>query len=198
MSNSKPTYIAPLSDKSSDPDALLLDRLKRGDETALSDLIDRHIKKIHAVAYRMLGDRMQAEDVAQMVFLNFWQTAPNWESGRGRVLTYLYRVTTHRCLDILRKSKETFPGELPDIEDHRPDALDKLHQNDQRIEIESALAQLSHRQRVALTLFYYEHQSLKDASKILEMTPSAFESLLRRARQSLKSFLNHDIVETIL
>lgn len=198
MSKSNPTYIAHPSDEFSDPDGPLLERLKLGDEKALSELIDRHLKKIHAAAYHMLGDQMQAEDVTQMVFLNFWQTAPNWEHGRGRVLTYLYRVTTHRCLDILRKSKETLPGELPDIQDHRPNALDTLHQNEQRTTLEGALAQLSHRQRAALTLFYYENQSLKEASKILDVTPSAFESLLRRARQSLKSFLNYDKVETIL
>lgn len=172
-----------------DADEPLRLRLASGDETALSELMDRHMTKIFATAYRLLGDKMQAEDVTQMVFLKLWQIAPTWESGRATLLTYLYRVTNHRCLDILRKSKESLPGELPDMADQRPSAFDKISKTETSEQIKHALGELSNRQRAAISLFYYDHKSLKDAAYILDITPSAFESLLRRARAALKLHL---------
>ena len=172
-----------------DIDEPLRQRMANGDDTALNELMDRHMRKIHSTAYRMLGDNMQAEDVTQIVFLKLWQTAPTWESGRATLLTYLYRMTHHRCLDILRKSKEALPGELPDMADDSPSVLNKIEQAEQSERVQYALEQLPDRQRAAITLFYYEHQSLKDAANILDVTPSAFESLLRRGRKSLKRLL---------
>ena len=179
----------------SDPDEALRLRIADGDQKALAEFMDRHMAKIHSTAYRMLGDQMQAEDVTQMVFLKLWQIAPKWETGRAKILTYLYKVTTHRCLDILRKSRENLPGEVDEMIDERPNALAQITQKEQASSLQETLMSLPHRQRAALTLFYYEHHSLKSAAKIMDLTPTAFESLLRRARQSLKSFLPHENVE---
>jgi len=172
-----------------DPDAPLIARLGAGDEAALAILMSRHLNKIHAAAYHMLGDKMAAEDVAQTTFLQLWKIAPQWETGRGKVLSYLYRVTSHRCLDILRKTKEHTLGDYPDIEDNHPSAFDTLSKKDDADMLKTALAGLPPRQRLALTLFYYQHQSLKQASEIMNITPTAFESLLRRARNGLKPLL---------
>ena len=172
-----------------DIDEPLRQRMANGDDRALGELMDRHMHKIHGTAYRMLGDNMKAEDVTQMVFLKLWQMAPTWETGRGTILTYLYRITNHRCLDILRKAKESLPGELPDIADESASAFNEVARTEQSERVQYALEQLPDRQRAAITLFYYEHQSLKMAADILNITPSAFESLLRRGRKSLKSLL---------
>jgi len=184
------------ADKKIDPDAALMKRIGAGQSAALSELINLHMHKIHAAAYRMLGDAGRAEDVTQMVFLKLWETAPQWEYGRANVLTYLYRLTTHRCLDILRKSKEALPGSLPDMIDPQPSAFDTLAQAQRNNQIHHALDKLSARQRAALTLFYYQHQSLKDAAEIMDITPTAFESLLRRARAALKPLLTQQDLET--
>jgi len=172
-----------------DPDALLMARLASGDEAALALLMDRHLSAIHAAAYYMLSDNMAAEDVTQMAFLQLWKIAPQWETGRGKVLTYLYRISSHRCLDILRKTKEHSQGDYPDIEDDHPNGFDTLSKKDDANILNSALAELPPRQRLALTLFYYQHQSLKQASEIMNITPTAFESLLRRARNRLRPIL---------
>jgi len=183
--------------KSHDADEPLRQRLAEGDQTALAELMDRHMNKIYGTAYTMLGDPMKAEDVTQMVFLKLWQIASKWETGRATILTYLYRVTTHRCLDILRKTKEQLPGELPDITDKAPSALDHIVQEQRSEHVQNALRQLSPRQRVAITLFYFEHHSLKSAADIMDMTPAAFESLLRRARKTLKPLLIHLDLESL-
>lgn len=173
-----------------DRDAALCRRLGQSDHAALAQLMERHMGKIHAAAYRMLGDSARAEDVTQMVFLQMWKIAPEWEYKRGSVLAYLYKTATHRCLDILRKSKEALPGTLPDHPDNRPNALEHMTRQDEARAVKDALQKLPDRQRAALTLFYYQHQSLKDAAKIMDITPTAFESLLRRARQNMKPLLS--------
>ena len=183
------TFTIVKNDTVHDIDEPLRLRMASGDERALGELMDRHMRKIHGTAYHMLGDNMQAEDVTQMVFLKLWQIAPTWEPGRATLLTYLYRITHHRCLDILRKSKESLPGELPDMADERPTAFNNIVQAEQAERVQYALQQLPDRQRAALTLFYFEHQSLKMAANILNVSPAAFESLLRRGRKSLKSLL---------
>lgn len=181
-----------------DIDAPLLARMAAGDDKALGQLMDKHMRKIHGTAYKMLGDKMKAEDVTQMVFLNLWTMAPKWDASRGgTILSYLYRVCTHRCLDILRKAKESLPGELPDMIDQRPSAFDAIERAEQSERVQYAISQLPDTQRAALTLFYYEHQSLKDAAQILDKTPAAFESLLRRARNSLKSLLTPEPMEPL-
>lgn len=189
------TPATPTGSTKVDPDEALRLRIADGDQAALAEFMDRHMAKIHSTAYRMLGDQMQAEDVTQMVFLKLWQIAPTWEPGRAKILTYLYQVTTHRCLDILRKSSESLPGEMDDMIDERPDALDQITQKERAASIDEKLMSLPYRQRTALTLFYYEHHSLKTASELMDVTPAAFESLLRRARKSLKSLIPHETVE---
>lgn len=178
-----------------DPDEELRLRIAQGDQAAFAEFMKRHMTKIHSTAFRMLGDQMLAEDVTQMVFLKLWQIAPTWETGRAKILTYLYQVTTHRCLDILRKSRESLPGEMAEIIDDSPNALANIAEKERGSSVQDALMSLPDRQRAALTLFYYEHHSLKAASRIMEITPPAFESLLRRARQALKTLIPRENVE---
>ncbi len=172
-----------------DPDEGLMKQLSAGEANALRALMDLHMTALHRAAFIILQDNMAAEDAVQMAFLQLWKIAPNWRVERGTVRAYLYRVTTHRCLDMLRKHKESLPGEMPDIIDTGPTPLDALAHKDMQAGMKTAMAKLPPRQRAALSLFYFQHYSLKQAAKSLDMNPSAFESLLRRARTRLKSLL---------
>lgn len=179
------------SRRADDPDDRLIKRLGAGDPFALQELMDLHMTSLHHAASYILRDKMAAEDAVQMSFLQLWKTAPNWQSGRGTVRAYLYRVMNHRCLDMLRKRKEILPGEVPDMIDTSPDPLDQLSRKDFETTMNQAISNLAPRQKMAIGLFYYQHQSLKEAAQSLDMTPAAFESLLRRARNSLKPLLSH-------
>lgn len=172
-----------------DPDITIMARLGAGEPSALQDLMDLHMTALHRAAVSITQDKMAAEDAVQMAFLQIWKIAPNWQAGRGSARAYLYRVMTHRCLDMLRRRRESLPGDIADRADPGPDALEQLSQQDRARQINAAMAELPPRQRAALSLFYYEHLSLKDAARSLELSPAAFESLLRRARARLKPFL---------
>jgi RNA polymerase sigma-70 factor (ECF subfamily) len=71
----------------SDPDHDLIPGLRAGDNAALRTLMDRRLRTVHRLAYRLLGDEFEAEDICQDTFLKFWRAAPEWRTGDARVLT---------------------------------------------------------------------------------------------------------------
>ena len=91
-------------------DAALLGLYAKGDKQAAGVLTRRLVPVLLAHAYRVLGDRAEAEDVAQDAMLRLWKIAPEWREGEAKVTTWLYRVTANLCTDKLRK-RRTVPLE---------------------------------------------------------------------------------------
>ena len=173
----------------SDPDADLIFGLQAGDERALAGLMDRHMKTIHKQAFYMLGDQMAAEDVTQTVFLKTWEHMADWQAGKAKLITWMRRVTRNACLDILKKKKPIYTDTVPDMEDVADTPFENLSQLEQSERVSAALDKLPHNQRAALTLSYYQGVSQREGSNILEISESAYESLLVRARKALKIIL---------
>lgn len=169
-----------------DPDADLIPRLAAGDETALSELMTRRLKSIHGLAARLLGDTVMAEDVAQTVFLKTWTHAPKWQPGKARLLTWMCRVATNQCLDILKRKGPVYSDKVPDISDIRLSAVDKLTADDDAAIVSAAMGLLPAAQRAAITLCYFDELSQKEAATILDVSVKAYESLLSRGRKNLK------------
>lgn len=180
---------------SEDPDKDVLTGLMSGDERALAELMKRHLSRIHAVAARILGDRALAEDVAQSVFLKTWKMAPNWEPGKARLLSWMLRVTTNQCFDMLKKKSPIYTDDVPELTDGAASADHQIISHETSERVKYAINQLPIRQKTALTLSYYEDVSQKEGAKIMEITESAYESLLVRARMSLKKkfFMDSDL-----
>ena len=178
--------------RAADPDADLIPGLMAGNEAAFGQLMDRHLSIIQALAFHMLGDVFMAEDVAQTVFLKTWQNAPKWTPGKARLLTWMRRVATNQCLDIIKKKRPVLMETLPENVNETPEAFDNLVADERKAAVETALSALPGRQRAALTLSYYQHVSQIDGAKILDISVAAYESLLVRARKSLKNSLKLD------
>src|SRR5690606_12133095 len=77
-------------------------------------LVDRHLGRIVALGWRMLGSRAEAEDMAQEAFLRLWQQAGDWRAGGARLSTWLHRVAVNLCLDRLRRRREVGLDEAGD------------------------------------------------------------------------------------
>lgn len=172
-----------------DPDADLIFGLKAGDERALAGLMDRHMSTIHKQAFYMLGDQMAAEDVTQSVFLKTWEHMESWQAGRAKLLTWMRRVTRNACLDILKKKKPIYTDTVPDMEDDSHSPFESLSQLEQSQRVGAALNTLPENQRTALTLSYYQGVSQREGASVMEISESAYESLLVRARKALKVIL---------
>jgi RNA polymerase sigma factor (sigma-70 family) len=177
------------TDPNADPDAALLAGVAQADAAAVRALVARKLPRLLALATRMLGDRMEAEDVAQEAFVRIWKHAPRWRAGEARFDTWLHRVALNLCYDRLRASRDEPVDELPDSIDPAapPDARLEAHARDANVR--AALAALPARQREAIVLQYYQELSNLEAAAVMGITVDALESLLSRARRNLRASL---------
>jgi RNA polymerase sigma-70 factor (ECF subfamily) len=172
-----------------DPDADLVARVGAQDPAAVRTLVSRKLPRLLALATRMLGDRMEAEDVAQEAFVRIWKQAPQWQEGEARFDTWIHRVALNLCYDRLRGRREDPVADLPDEVDPQPlpDLQLEARARDERVR--AALAALPVRQREALVLNYYQELSNIEAAALMGITVDALESLLARARRNLRAQL---------
>jgi RNA polymerase sigma-70 factor (ECF subfamily) len=172
-----------------DPDEDLVVRIGAGDKRAASELVRRHLPKMVGLGRRMLGDAAEAEDVAQDVFLRVWKHAPAWKPGQAKFETWMHRVAMNLCLDRLRRAGRSGGDVPPEYEDKRASATRELDDRQRRDRVRDALLQLPERQRAAMVLCYYQDRTNIEAAEILGVTVEALESLLSRARRTLKTEL---------
>ncbi|MEZ5937586.1 MAG: RNA polymerase sigma factor [Hyphomonadaceae bacterium] len=175
-----------------DPDEVLVSRIGQGDKRAATELVRRHLPKMVAVARRMLGDAAEAEDVAQEVFLRVWKHAATWTPGQAKFETWMHRVAMNLCLDRLRRSGRNAGEVSPETPDLKASATRDLEEKQRSARVHEAILELPERQRAALALCYFQEKSNIEAADILEISVEALESLLARARRSLKARLASD------
>lgn len=142
-----------------------------------------------SLARRMLGNRADAEEVAQEVFLRVWTHAARWEPGRAQFGTWLHRVATNLCLDRLRRHGTENIDSVPEPRSDAPNPHEELERQDLARRVDLALQALPPRQRAAVTLTHYQGLSNIEAAAILDVTVEAVESLLGRARRQLRAAL---------
>lgn len=177
-------------DASEESDDALAMRAGRGDRLAASRLIARHSPRVLAICLRMLGERASAEDAAQETFMKLWRSAGRWKPGRAKFETWLYRVASNACIDRLRQRRPAAPeDDALDIADEVPLADQGMIAAERSRAIETAVSALPDRQRLAIVLCYYQELSNADAASVMEVSVEALESLLARARKSLKESL---------
>lgn len=175
-------------DEARQADQALMEQVSRGDAVAFQKLVDSGIGRVLAVARRMLGDETEAEDVAQDVFLRLWRQAGQWEGGRAKVSTWLYRVTVNSCIDRLRSRRDETVEKMPELSSQATQDQ-SLEEEDLQRYMDEALQALPERQRTALVLFHYEDLSMSAVAQIMGASVEAVESLLGRGRRALKKNL---------
>jgi RNA polymerase sigma-70 factor (ECF subfamily) len=177
-----------------DPDALLLARVGRRDAAAVREMVARKLPRLLSLATRMLGDRAEAEDVAQEVFVRIWKQAPRWETGRAHFDTWLHRVALNLCYDRLRSRSPQRVDETAEPIDPAPGPAEQLAELERGAQVGKALAMLPQRQREALVLQYYQEFSNTQAAGLMGITVEALESLLARARRNMRTYLGAQVM----
>jgi len=175
-----------------DEDAALVLRVGEGDVGAYRELVARYAPQLLRFATRVLRDATEAEDVVQETCLRLWQHAREYKPT-ARVTTWLHRITHNLAVDRLRARGRLKP--LPD-QDEDADAMPESARQPSLIDekrrvlaLDAALAELPERQAAALTLVHLHGLSGKEAAEVLDIGAEALESLLARARRSLKAGL---------
>lgn len=172
-----------------DPDAELVERVGRGDPAAVQALMARKLSRMLALARRMLGDAAEAEDVTQELFLRAWKQARVWKPGAGRFDTWMHRVALNLCYDRLRRRREDVMADPPERADPAPGAEAGLIAAATAVRVQAAIDALPERQRTALILCHYQELSNIEAASLLGVSVEAVESLLSRARRTLRGAL---------
>lgn len=166
-------------------------RAANGDRAAQAALVNRNMPIIFRVAYRMLQDQAEAEDVTQETFLRAWKILPDWQP-KAKFSTWACTVALNLCRDRIRKKKPVLMDELPERVDTDLRPEEALASQQAVANIEARIAALPDRQREALSLCALEGMSNIEASEVMQVSVSALESLLARARRSLRSDLELD------
>lgn len=184
------------------------------DDDTFRQLVERHRPELHLHCYRMLGSLQDAEDVVQETLLRAWR-ARNAFGGRASPRTWLYKIATNACLDVLRqRSKrrlpvgygspadprfpgaeprpevswlEPYPDSLLDLIDQRagPDARYDSHESVE-LAFLAAVQHLSSRQRAVLLLRDVLEWSASETAGLLETSIASVNSALQRAREAMK------------
>ena len=169
-------------------DHVLIKRAKEGDKEAFQNIVSQHLPNILNLATRMLGNRAEAEDLAQEVMVKLWKNLERYDPSKAKLSSWLYRITSNQCLDQLRRKT---PEQLDENYDEALSAKQdkELYEKQISKRIGQQLAALPDRQRLALILFHYQGATLKETAEAMQCSVEAVESLLARARRSLKTRL---------
>jgi len=176
-------------------DADLLARYALGDAGAARVLTVRLTPRAFAQAVRMLGDRAEAEDVAQEAMLRLWRIAPDWRTGEARVTTWLYRVVANLCTDRLRK-RPRMSVPLEDVSepaDPTPSVEARMQSEARRDAVRAALADLPERQRIAVMMRHFDGASNPEIAQALGIGTEAVESLTARGKRALAAALKGQV-----
>ena len=165
-------------------DALLV-LFANGDAAAARALTLRLTPRVLAFAHRMLGNRAEAEDVAQEAMLRLWKVARDWRQDQARVSTWLFRVAANLCTDQLRRRRSVPLDGIAEPEDGHPGVLARMIENDRALALEAALAQLPERQRQAVILRHLEGFTNPEIAEMMEIGVKSVESLTARGKRSL-------------
>ena len=172
-------------------DGALMVLFANGDPGASRVLAARLLPRALRHAARVLGDRAEAEDVAQEAMLRLWRAAAGWQQdGAAQPATWLYRVVANLCTDRLRRSGRTASLEDADQAwDGQPGVEDRLIEKGRMAALDAALAHLPDRQRQAVVLRHIEGLSNPEIAAILDLGVEAVESLTARGKRALAQAL---------
>jgi len=172
-------------------DEALLVLFANGDKAAARALTIRLTPRVLAHAQRLLGNRAEAEDVAQEAMLRLWQAAPGWRAEGAKVSTWIYTVTRNLCTDRARRRGRGGGAAVPleavaEPPDPAPGAEARLSESARQDALQAALADLPDRQREAVVLRHLEGLSNPEIAAIMDIGVEAVESLTARGRRALK------------
>ena len=181
--------------ESSDSDWHLLFLTADGDEEAFRHLVERHQDRLVGLCQRLLGDRQEALDAAQEVFLKVYSKADSLQP-KGELFTWMYRVATNHCLNRIRRRKLVrFVSLTPEPQSDAPqlDPVDRAPDAHRALEMKrrwqravEGIEALPENQRVVLILARFEGLSYRQIGEILKISEGAVESRLYRAMRRLQ------------
>jgi len=181
-------------------DINILNRIRTGDKAAFKELINRHKDYAFTVAYRILNNREDAEEVAQDAFMQAFGALKSF-NAESKFTTWFYRIVFNAALMQKRKNKVM----LIDIEtsseafqvSHSSDSAVDLQKNERKNAIQKALQNLSADDTTMITLFYLKELSLEEIAEITKISAKTAKVKIHRARkrfsEEMKKLLKDEV-----
>jgi len=161
-------------------------RVQQRDQEAFTRLLDRHLVGLQRFLRRFTGNPADADELTQEAMLRIWSHARRWQPDRVKFSTWLYRIARNLAIDRHRQRRDTSSEALETIVDSTPDAFAQIDEERRKRRTQMAVAALPERQRTALMLCHFDGFSNQEAAAVLDVSVDALESLLARARRTLK------------
>ena len=174
-------------------------KASKGDETAFETLMLNYQTPIYNLCYRTVGNQEDAADMTQEAFLKAWKYLHSFQF-ESAFSTWLYRLATNCCLDLLRSKKrrptisivtedENGEEQIFDPVDPAPQPEEALIRKEEQVQLEEALASLEETQRQIITLRVVNDLSYTEIADILDLKEGTVKSRLSRARETLRKKL---------
>jgi len=181
-------------------DAELMLRVRAGDSTSFTLLLEKHRGPVIHFIYRMVLNQAIAEELAQEVFLRVYRSRESYEPT-AKFTTWLFRIATHLALNWIRDGKnergqESLDGEIQEgvgrqVADRSRNVEQVLVYRVRLKEVREAIDLLPAKQRAAVLMHKYQEMEYSQIAKALACSESAVKSLLFRAYETLRSRLSH-------
>lgn len=181
---------------------ILLKLAKEGDTSAFEKLISQHQKSVYNMAFRMLGNREDAYDAAQEVFIRVYKALPGFRE-QSMLSTWVYRITKNVCLDMIRKNKkqntvsidrETDYGDGPlrmQLEDPGLTPDETAERNELVKKVREGIAKLPEKHRMIIIMRDMQNLSYDEIAKILRCPEGTVKSRINRARNALRDIIEN-------
>lgn len=172
---------------------------RNGDRRAFEELVDMYKDKIYHLAYRMLGQSAEAEDVVQETFLRVYMNLDRYDENQ-KFSTWIYRIGTNLCIDRLRKRKPNYSldAEMPDGEgsdwysmlpSDQDTPEEELVLSEMQQQIRKAIDTLPEKYKSVVILRYLHDMSLQEIGDVLKMPVTTVKTRVHRGREYLRKKL---------
>jgi RNA polymerase sigma-70 factor (ECF subfamily) len=170
----------------------LMSFVLHGDKKALGTLYDRHSRTAYSLAYRMMGERLVAEDLVQEAFLQVWRAAGSYRVERGSVRTWLLSIVRYRSIDHLRSSasrrRMQDRAEAVAPTSQPSEAFDQSWRNSQNEQVRAALRGLPLNQHSVLELAYFSGYTHIEIAELLELPLGTVKGRMRLGLKKLREY----------
>lgn len=184
-----------------DPDVEAMLRVKTGDETAFSYLVQKYRRPMVGFMFRFCHNPSTAEELAQEVFLRVYRSRAGYEPS-AKFTTWLYRIATNLAVNHARDTRHERPentvrldepdqetGTTPDLADDELSVEAKMVKRERLAAIRTKVNALPERQRLAVIMHKYQEMDYREIAGVLKLSESATKSLLFRAYETLREQL---------
>ena len=179
-----------------------INQIIEGNTNAFSVLVNQYKDLVFTLAYKMLKNKEEAEEVSQDTFIKIFNSLNKFK-GESKFSTWIYKITYNTCLDKLKKiKKENNVVYIEDFKEHQVNAIqniiESIYEKERNQKIQEYLQLLPSEEEFLLTLYYFDDQSIEEIAKVIDCNANNVKIKLYRTRKKLASILKEQLEPEIL